>query len=144
MADQTYPTQQPQQQAGGYDSYYAQRQYQYGYQQPPPQEEGQNLQPVYIGLGLIAVVAIISIALLVFGGGGEERFDPALAEVGPSEEARVLVYCDRTCDEDRIEGLGGTILARFENEDAVLIVIEGAQIEELLDENWVKRLAKPL
>lgn len=154
MADQpTYPTQgayqnQPQQQAypNQGQSYYAQRSYNYGYQQPaaPVASNEQNMQPVYIGLGLIAVVAIISIALLVFGGSGEERFDPKLSSVGANEDARVLVYCTTVCDEDAIENLGGTILTRFENERAVLIIIQGSKIKSLLDETWVKRLASTL
>jgi len=154
MANPAYPTaqqpaprtaQQPAQSAYG-GSYYAQRNYNYGYQQRPAAaaKPEQNLQPVYIGLGLIAVVAIISIALLAFGGGGEERFDPALSSIGANEEARVLVYCTATCDEDVIEDLGGSILTRFQNENAVLIVIKGSKLKSLLDESWVRRLASPL
>lgn len=146
MVDQTYPTQ-PQQPAQAYgNSYYAQRSYNYGYQPQPaaPAATESNMQPVYIGLGLIAVVAIIVISLFAFGGSGEERFDPALSEIGANEEARVLVYCSTLCDEDAIEDLGGTVLTRFQNENAVLIVIQGSKIKSLLDESWVKRLASPL
>jgi len=149
---QPYPTQPapayPQQAQQPYSSYYAQRAYGYGYAQPPaaqPQPKPtENMQPIYIGLGLIAVVAIIAISMMAFGGKGEERVDPALLKLAAEEEARVLIYCETRCNEDAVENMGGTVLTRFDNENAILILIKGSEIESLSKEKWVKKLASPM